>query len=92
MAIFIVERTLPELSLEQLAAAHRALAESSRRLSLGVERVRYLRSTFAPTRARCVCVFEASSRDLVRQVNDIAQVPFEAIDEAIEFEEPGQPP
>lgn len=92
MAIFIVERRLPELSLEHLAAAHRALAESSRRLSMGGDSVRYLRSTFSPALGRCLCVFEASSRDLVRRVNEVAQVPFERIEEAVHFEDPGRQP
>jgi hypothetical protein len=87
--MFIVERTLPGISLEHLAAAHRAIAESSRRLSSSDDRVRYLRSIFAPGRARCLCVFEATSRDLVKRVNEVAQVPFISIDEAIEFEDPG---
>ena len=89
VAVFVVERRLPGMSLEHLAAAHRALAEGSRRLSSGDDRVRYLRSTFAPARARCLCVFEATSRDLVRRVNEVAQVPFVSIDEAIEFQDPG---
>jgi Protein of unknown function (DUF4242) len=89
VAVFVVDRTLPGMSLEHLAAAHRALAESSRRLSSGDDHVRYLRSTFAPARARCLCVFEATSGDLVRRVNDVAQVPFVSIDEAIEFQAPG---
>ena len=92
MAIFIVQRSLPGLSLEHLAAAHRALAESARRLSVGEDCVRYLRSTFVPARARCLCVFEATNRDLVRRVNEVAQVPFESIDEAVNFEEPGRDP
>jgi hypothetical protein len=89
VAVFVVERTLPGMSLEHLAAAHRALAESSRRLSSRDDHVRYLRSTFAPARARCLCVFEATSGDLVRRVNEVAQVPFVSIEEAIEFQAPG---
>jgi hypothetical protein len=89
VAVFVVERSLPGMSLEHLAAAHRALAECSRRLSSGDDQVRYLRSTFAPARGRCLCVFEATSGDLVRRVNEVAQVPFVSIDEAIEFEVSG---
>jgi hypothetical protein len=37
-------------------------------------------------------VFEATNRDLVRRVNEVAQVPFESIDEAVDFEEPGRDP
>ncbi len=91
MAIFIVERRLPELSLAHLVVAHRALAESSRRISMEGDSVRYLRSTFTPTGGRCVCMFEATSLDLVRRVNEVAQVPFDRIDEAVHFEDPGAP-
>ena len=90
MKIFIVQRTLPGLRPEHLAAVHRALAKSSRRLSVGGDRVRYLRSIFAPARAVSVCVFQATSEDLVRRVNDVAQVPFDHIEEALEFESPGR--
>jgi hypothetical protein len=89
VAIFIVERRLPELSLEHLFVAHRALAESSRRISKEGDSVRYLRSTFSPAGGRCVCMFEATSLDLVRRVNEVAQVPFDRIDEAVHFEDPG---
>ena len=92
MAIFIVERRLQGLSPEHLAALHRALAESSRRLSAGEDSVRYLRSMIAPARALCLCVFQATSGDLVRRVNEVAQVPFESIDEAMNFEDPGRRP
>lgn len=91
MAIFIVERRLPELSLAHLVVAHRALAESSRRISMRGDTVRYLRSTFTPVGGRCVCMFEATSLDLVRRVNEVAQVPFHRIDEAVHFEDPGAP-
>jgi hypothetical protein len=89
VAIFIVERRLPELSLEHLIMAQRALADSSRRISMGGDSVRYLRSTFFPAGGRCVCMFEANSLDLVRRVNEVAQVPFDRIVEALHFEDPG---
>jgi hypothetical protein len=92
VAIFIVERRLQRLSSEHLAALHRALAESTRRHSAGDDSVRYLRSMYAPGRALCLCVFQATSWDLVRRVNEVAQVPFESIDEAISFEDPGRGP
>lgn len=88
LPMFIVERCMPGMSPEHLAAAHRALAESARRLSPAGDRLRYLRSTLVPGRARCLFVFEATSEDLVRRVNEVAQVPFDSIDEAIELENP----
>jgi len=89
VAVFLVECRLPGMSLEDVAAARRALAASARRLSSGGDRVRYLRSTFVPARARCLCMFEATSGELVRRVNEVAQVPFVSIEQAIEFPEPG---
>jgi len=83
VSIFIVERTLPGLRLEQLSAMHRAVAQSSHRLSVGGDSVRCLRSMYLPARALCVSVFVATSRDLVSRVNDVAQLPFDSIDEAI---------
>jgi hypothetical protein len=90
--MFIVQRRLPGLGPEQLAAVHRALAESSRRLSVGEDRVRYVRCLFAPALALCLCVFQATSEDLVRRVNVVAQVPFDTIQETMDFENPGQAP
>ena len=87
--VFAVERTLSGLSLVHLAAAQRALGESARRLSGERGVVRYLRCTFTPHAERCLCVFEANSVDLVRRVNEVAQVPFDRIEEAIEFRDPG---
>jgi len=86
--MFVVERTLPGLSFDQLLGVQRALAESSRRLSRDGDLVRHLRCTYSPHDARCSCVFEANSADLVRRVNEVAQVPFDRIEEAIDFEEP----
>ena len=89
MATFIVEHRLPGLRREHLERVHRALADSSRRLSTGPDRVRYVRSLVIPARGVCVCVFEASSSELVQRVNEVAQVPFAAIDEGLAIERPG---
>lgn len=89
--VFVVERRLPGVDPDHLAAVHRALAESARRLSGRGDVVRYLRCTFIPHAARCLCMFEANSEDLVRRVNEVAQVPFDRIEEAIDFDVPGRP-
>lgn len=88
--VFVVERRLLGVGPDHLAAVHRALAESARRLSGRGDVVRYLRCTFLPDAARCLCVFEANSVEPVRRVNEVAQVPFDGIEEAIDFHEPGR--
>lgn len=88
---FVVERTLPGMTTEVLLEAHRLLDAAARRVSAMGEVVRYLRCTFIPADQRCVCLFQASSADVVRRVNDIAQVPFRRIEPALEYSAPGAP-
>jgi Protein of unknown function (DUF4242) len=41
--------------------------------------VRHILSAYDPERSRCTCTFEASSREAVVKVNEVAQVPFVSI-------------
>ena len=65
-------------------AVQRALTEAVRRVSAEGQPVRYLRSTYVPSRSQCVCVFRADTIDAVTRANEIAQVPFTSVDEAID--------
>jgi len=89
---YIVERNLPGLTDRHRSALQYALGEASRRLSASGSPVRYLGSTFVPTRSRCYCLFEATSADIVRTVNEAALVPYITINEAIELPAPGRNP
>ena len=89
MATFIVDRVVPGLTTELLLEAQRLLHQAARRVSHGADMVRYVRCTFVAGEERCICVFEAPSAELVRRVNDIAQVPFRRIQPATEFLAPG---
>ena len=82
---FVVERSLPGLTTQHLAALQNALAEASRRLTASGSPIRYRGTTFLPTRFRCLCLFDAPSADLVKLVNETAQVEFVSITEAIEL-------
>lgn len=88
MTAYIVERSLPGLSQKHRSSLQYALSEASRRLSASGSPVRYLGSTFVPERARCFCLFEADSAEVVRAVNEAALVPFITINEAIELPAP----
>lgn len=88
MTAYIVERSLPGLGDKHRSAMQYALDEASRRLSASGSPVRYLGSTFIPARSRCFCLFEATSPDVVRAVNEAALVPYIAINEAIELPAP----
>lgn len=85
MAIYMVERDLPGISMDQLAAAQQGAIEAGQRFTAEGKPVRYIRSTFVPGEARCMCLFEAASPQLVREVNEAAQIPFSRIVEALDL-------
>lgn len=82
MGTYMVDRNLPGVTMEQLAAAQKAAIETSKRFTTEGKAVRYIRSTFVPGEAHCMCLFEASNATLVREVNETAKIPFTRIVEA----------
>jgi hypothetical protein len=85
MPVFMVDRDLPGISMEELGAAQRAAIDTSRSFTADGKPVRYIRSTFVPGEAHCMCLFEAPDADLVKQVNEQAQIPFSRISEAYDL-------
>ena len=88
MSLFIVDRMIAGLTVQQLSIAQHAMIESARRLGGKGARIRYIRSMLIPGQSRCLCLFEADHRNLVRTVNETAQFPFSRIDEAVELMTP----
>ncbi len=85
MPVYLVDRNLPGVTVDQLAAAQKAAIETSRQFSAQGKPVRYIRSTFVPGESHCMCLFEASNADLVKQVNETAKIPFTKIIEAMDL-------
>ena len=85
MAVYMVERDLPGVTTDQLAAAQKAAIETGQQFTAEGKNVRYLRTTFVPNEAHCMCLFEADNADLVREVNEAAQIPFTRIVEALDL-------
>ena len=85
MPIYMVERSLPGIQMEQLAAAQKAAIETSEKFTAEGRDVRYIRTTFVPGEAHCMCLFEADDADVVRAVNEAAQIPFTRIVEALDL-------
>jgi hypothetical protein len=85
MAVYMVERELPGITPEQLAGAQRAAIATSQQFTHEGKLVRYLRSTFVPDESKCMCLFESSTRQLVREVNEAAKLPFTRIVEALDL-------
>lgn len=78
----MVERHLPGFPPERLPAAAAAAKRASGELSGEGEEVRYIRSTYVPRGEKCYCLFEASSREVVEEVQRRADLPYEQIHDA----------
>jgi hypothetical protein len=85
MAVYMVERELPGVTMDQLAAAQRAAIETGQQFTSEGKNVRYIRTTFVPNEARCMCLFEADNADLVKEVNDAAKIPYTRVIEALDL-------
>ena len=85
MAVYMVERDLTGLTMDQLAGAQQAAIETSNKFTADGKPVRYIRSTFVPGDARCMCLFESDSQGLVKDVNEAAGLPFTGIVEALDL-------
>ena len=79
MPIYMVERVLPGVKMDQLAEAQKRAIQAGKELTAEGKNVKYIRSMFVPTESRCMCLFEASDPELVREANERAQVPFTRI-------------
>lgn len=88
MTIFMVERDLRGISMEQLAGAQGvAIAEAKASTDRGTS-VRYVRSLFTPEDGCCRCLFEAETADAVRAVNDAAKLPYGRVVPAMDIAAP----
>ena len=89
MAIYLVDRDLPGMTPDGLAALLRAtLAMCQDATSAGTP-VRYLHGLFVPGEARCLCLFEADDEAIVAAVNATAHLPFTRVVEALDL--PAEP-
>jgi hypothetical protein len=85
MTVYMVERNLKGIAMNDLAAAQEAAISTASAYSAKGMPVRYIRSTFAPEDGRCMCLFEAGSADHVRKLNDEAKLPYSQVVEALDL-------
>jgi hypothetical protein len=85
MAVYQVDRSLPGIELPTLAAAQRAAIETGERFTAEGRQIRYIRSTFVPSEGHVMCLFEAASPELVRELNDTAGIPYTRVIEAMDL-------
>jgi hypothetical protein len=85
MEVFMVERSLKGIPMEQLAAAQkRAIATAAEMTAAGTP-IRYIRSTFVPESGQCMCLFESEDSDSVKQLNEKAKIPFTNVSVALDL-------
>lgn len=85
MPVFMVERNLKGIAMQDLAAAQQAAIRTAGAMSAEGTPVRYIRSTFAPEDGRCMCLFEAPRAEDVKQLNDAAKLPYQRVVEALDL-------
>lgn len=85
MTVYMVERDLKGISMEDLAEAQKAAIRTAAEMSGNGQRIEYIRSTFAPEDGRCMCLFESSDIDRVRRLNDTARLPYNRVVEALDL-------
>ncbi len=85
MSVFLVERNLKGISMDDLGAAQEAAIATARKMTADGDMIRYIRSTFAPEDGRCMCLFDGDSADQVRRLNDTAGLPYEKVVAAMDL-------
>jgi hypothetical protein len=85
MTVYMVERNLKGIAMNDLAAAQKAAISTAKTYTAKGTPIRYIRSTFAPEDGRCMCLFEASGADDVKRLNDEAKLPYSRIVEALDL-------
>ena len=85
MTVYMVDRDLPRITPEGLAALQGAEIAAARELSAAGRPVRYIRSLFIPGETRCLCLFEAGDAATVAALNEQAQLPYSRIVAALDL-------
>lgn len=85
MSVFMVERDLKGISMEDLGGAQKAAISKAKEMSAAGTAISYIRTTFAPEDGRCMCLFEANSDADVKRLNDDAGLPYSRVVSALDL-------
>ena len=85
MSVFVVERHLPGITPDTLTGAGLRAKSCAAEMTDEGQPVRWIRSYFLPESECTHCYFEAADAAVVKEVNERAQIPFEAIHEVQEL-------
>lgn len=85
MSVYMVERNLKGISMEDLAGAQQAAIATAASMRDDGEQIAYIRSTFAPEDGRCMCLFDGESAEQVERLNKTAGLPYERVVAALDL-------
>ena len=85
MTVYMVDRDLPGISMDDLAAAQTKAIETAAEFRSQGKDIHYIRSTFVPGESHCMCLFDAPSAEMVSDLNNTAQIPFTRVTEALDL-------
>jgi hypothetical protein len=85
MSVFMAQRSLKGIPMEQLAAAQQRAIRTADEMSRQGEPIRYLRSAYVPETGQCNCLFEAQGAQQVEKLNRTAGIPYDRIVEAMDL-------
>ena len=85
MTVYMVERDLKGISMDDLAGAQQAAIATAAEMTEDGDPIRYIRSTYAVEDGRCMCLFEGESAEQVRRLNETAGIPYNRVVEALDL-------
>lgn len=85
MEVFMVQRSLKGLPLEQLAAAQQRAIRTAADMTADGTPIRYLRTAFVPATGQCMCLFESERCETVEALNRQANIPFDQVVPALDL-------
>jgi hypothetical protein len=85
MEVFMVERSLKGIPMDQLAAAQQRAIRTAADMTAAGTPIRYLRTTFVPESGQCMCLFESGTCETVKALNRKAEIPFNSVTPALDL-------
>lgn len=85
MQVYMVERSLKGIPMDQLAAAQQRAIQTAQQMRGEGKPIDYIRSTFVPDTGACMCLFSADDAECVKTLNERAQIPFNKVVPALDL-------
>jgi hypothetical protein len=84
-AVYMVDRDLPGIKMEQLAAAQKAAIELGKKMTAEGKKGTLHPQRVCTRRSALHVFFEAANPEVVKELNETAKIPFKRIVEAMDL-------